>query len=174
MVIATTATADIGNPKEAELTARLLRIQPVSWRWNAKGLFLHLFSKNIFKPWNRTEIGVIAQNARDELIDLYPEIAIKNRVGAWTIDYGMLSNIAYDNLVYLDTQYHKSATTTTPASSADSADSLELQQLMDKYRTDDMQLMAVRLLSLVRLYVERLQPTPTVTPEASAVSYTSR
>ena|GEM_PF-1517713 len=166
MVIAAPVITDESNPKEAELTARLLRIQPVSWRWNAKGILLDLFSKNIFKPWNRTEVGVIAQNARDELIDLYPHIAIKNQVGAWTVDYGMLSNAAYDNLVYLDKYYQKLIKTTPDKNPG----RLELPLLMEKYRTDNMQLMVVRLLAMVRIYaarIETLQPSPTATIQPS-------
>ncbi len=153
MIVATSVNADKSKYTGAELTARLLRIQPVSWRWNVKGIALDLFSRRIFKPWNRTEIGVIAQNVRDELGELYPEIVIKNRARAWTVDYGAVSTVAYDNLVYLDKKYQRLVRSRPDTLGAP----LNFTVLFDKYRTDDMQLMAVRLLSLVRVYDERLQ-----------------
>jgi hypothetical protein len=134
---------------KAELSARLCAIDIVSWRWNIRGEVVHLFSGHFSKLRNLTEEGVIAQNVRDELSDYFPDITATSRVGFIRVDYGMLANIAYEVLPYLETQYMLH-----PMSSDDSND-LILSNLLKKYLTKDTQLDAVRLVALVHLYKSR-------------------
>jgi hypothetical protein len=145
------ATRSLNKAELTDLGARLCRIDIVSWRWNFRGRLFFLFSSDFFKAWHRTEIGVIAQTVKRELGDIYPNIVVKNRLGAYTVDYGCLANLSLEALPDLDRLYQiafKSQPETEP---------LVLQKLLDKYLTSDTQLAAVRLLALVHLYNERLQ-----------------
>jgi hypothetical protein len=143
--------ASLSEAEKAELNARLSAIDMVSWEWNAKGVALRAADKRFAKLENRKEVGVIAQNVRDELSEFFPDITPHHETGALMVDYGLLADIARAVLEFLDTNYQKAASHAKP-----SGERLELKQLLKKYQTDDPQLAVVRLLALVKLYNQKL------------------
>jgi hypothetical protein len=138
--------SSLNDKSKAELIARLCAIDIVSWRWNVKGLLVNLLYGHFSKLRNNTEEGVIAQNVRDELSDYFPGVTTTSRAGVLRVDYGMLANIAYEVLPYIEARYKLSPVP------PDDGSNLILSDLLRQYLTNDTQLAAVRLLALVQLY----------------------
>jgi len=133
----------------AELNARLLAIDIVSWRWNDKGLALHEADGNTEKLKNEKEVGVIAQTVQKQLADLFPEVSPHHPTGALMVDYGILAEVALAVLPHLDKKYQEAT------EKSGSKPQLRLKELLKKYDVKDYQLRVVRLLALVNLYNQK-------------------
>lgn len=143
--------ASLTKAEKEELNTRLCAVNIVSWQWNDKGLALHEAEGRTEKLKNETEIGVIAQNVRDKLQDLFPSITPTHPTGALMVDYGLLANIATAVLPYLDETY-QSRVKQLPADD----DHLQLDKLLEKHQSDNSQVGATKLLALIKLYNQKL------------------
>jgi hypothetical protein len=141
--------ATLSETDKAELNARLLAIDIVSWRWNAHGLALNAADGRP-KSGDKVEKGVIAQTVRDQLGEYFPNITPHHKTGVLMVDYGLLADIARAVLRHLDDRYQMSVTDVPPG------ERLNLDDLLRKYYTDEPQLSVVRLLALVKLYNQKM------------------
>lgn len=136
---------------KAELNARLLSIDIVSWQWNERGLAIHAAENRPEKLKNTPEIGVIAQDIRDKLQDLFPDIIVYHSTGLLMVNYYMLGELSKTVLHYLNDIYQKNI-----SNDLEINDKLNLDALLKKYQTDDIQLYATKLLALVKIYNQRI------------------
>jgi hypothetical protein len=135
----------------AELNTRLLAIDVVSWQWNNKGLAIHVSEGRLHKLKNDPEIGVLAQNARDALHDFFPHIISYHQTGALMVNYSLLVELSNIVLQYLDKRYLLLDTKKHLPGKT-----LDLSKLLHKYYTKDVQILAARLLTLVKLYNQKI------------------
>lgn len=142
----------LSDEQVAELNTRLLAIKVVSWQWNNKGLGIHVAEGRLYKLKNDPEIGVLAQNARDALFDLFPSVISYHQTGALMVNYGLIIELANIVLGYLDTTYQH-LIANQPAREK----SLDLPKLIHKYKTDNPQITAARFLTLVKLYNQTIE-----------------
>jgi hypothetical protein len=134
--------------EKAELNTRLLSINIVSWQWNEKGLKIHKAEGRTEKLKNTPEMGVLAQDVRDKLQDLFPHIILIHKTGALMVNYELIAELAKQILEHLDKLYRHSDP---------KGKKLQLKALIKKYQTDDIQLYATRLLALVKLYNQEIK-----------------
>lgn len=135
------------DAEKAELNTRLLSINVVSWQWNEKGLKIHEAEGRKEKLKNKPEIGVLAQDVRDTLQDLFPNIILIHKTGALMVNYRLISELAKVTLEYLDNLYKHSIP----------GEELNLRAFLKKYQTNDIQLYATRLLALIKLYNQKIE-----------------
>jgi hypothetical protein len=137
----------LSDEQVAELNTRLLAIDVVSWQWNNKGLAIHVAEGRLYKLKNDPEIGVLAQNARDALFDMFPSIISYHQTGALMVNYDLIVELSNIVLHYLDNKYQRLL-----ANQPTSEKTLDLPKLIHKYKTDNPQITAARFLTLVKLY----------------------